>query len=63
MGDLTLICPCCGKAERDPDLGRKAGLARAASLTPERRKEIAVKAATARWAPTRTAARPPREGE
>jgi hypothetical protein len=29
--------------------GRKGGLARAAKLTPERRKEIATKAARARW--------------
>ena len=30
--------------------GKKGGRARAASLTPERRKEIAKKAAAARWA-------------
>jgi len=30
--------------------GLKGGLARAASLTPERRREIARKAAAARWA-------------
>ena len=29
--------------------GKKGGKARAASLTPERRKEIAKKAAAARW--------------
>lgn len=31
-------------------LGRKGGAARAASMTPERRKEIARKAAAKRWA-------------
>lgn len=30
--------------------GKRGGVARAASLTPERRKEIAVKAAKTRWA-------------
>ena len=29
--------------------GKKGGIARAAKLSPERRKEIAVKAASARW--------------
>ena len=40
------------KADREvlSKLGRKAGLSRAAALSPERRKEIAVRAATIRWA-------------
>ena len=39
------------KADREvlSKLGRKAGAARAAALSPERRKEIAVRAATIRW--------------
>jgi hypothetical protein len=35
--------------------GRKGGLARAANLTPEQRRESAKKAATARWARRRAA--------
>lgn len=40
------------KSEREvlSKLGRKAGAARAAALSPERRRQIAVRAATIRWA-------------
>jgi hypothetical protein len=34
-------------------MGKKGGPARAASMTPERRKEIAKKAATKRWSPSK----------
>ena len=39
-----------GKDKAAQALGRKGGIARAASMTPERRSEIASKAAVARWA-------------
>lgn len=39
-----------GKDPAAVALGRKGGPARAAALTPERRKEIAQKAVAARWA-------------
>jgi hypothetical protein len=38
-----------GKNKAAVELGRLGGLARAAKLTAERRKEIAVKAIAARW--------------
>lgn len=38
-----------GKDKAAQDLGRKGGKARASSMTPERRKEIARKAAERRW--------------
>jgi len=44
-------------AEKDANavaLGRKGGKARHNKLTPERRKEIAIKAAKARWSRERT---------
>ena len=39
-----------GKSKAAMELGRKGGKARAAKMTPERRKEIARKAALERWA-------------
>lgn len=39
-----------GKDKAAQALGRKGGAARAASMTPERRAEIARKAAAKRWA-------------
>jgi hypothetical protein len=42
------------------EMGRKGGPARAASLSPERRSEIARLASAARWAGPRT---PPAEGK
>ena len=39
-----------GKDEAAVALGRKGGKARAAAMTPERRAEIAKKAAAKRWA-------------
>ena len=38
-----------GKDKAAQELGRKGGKARAASMTPERRAEIARKAAAKRW--------------
>ncbi len=38
-----------GKDPAAKSMGRKGGAARAASMTPERRAEIARKAAAARW--------------
>lgn len=38
-----------GKNKAAVELGRLGGLARAAALTPERRKEIAKEAANVRW--------------
>ena len=40
-----------GKNKAAVELGRKGGKARAAKMTPERRTEIARKAAAKRWAP------------
>ncbi len=39
-----------GKNKAAVELGRKGGKARAAKMTPERRREIARRAAAARWA-------------
>ncbi len=39
-----------GKSKAAVELGRKGGKARAEKMTPERRSEIARKAATKRWA-------------
>jgi hypothetical protein len=38
-----------GKNKAAVELGRKGGTARAGSLSPEKRREIAQKAAAARW--------------
>ena len=38
-----------GKSKAAKELGRKGGAARAKKLTPEQRKEIAIKAANTRW--------------
>jgi hypothetical protein len=38
-----------GKSRAAVELGRKGGKARASKLTPEQRREIAKKAAAARW--------------
>lgn len=42
--------PETGKDKAAQELGRKGGKARAANMTPERRAEIARKAAAKRWA-------------
>ncbi len=44
--------PDDGKNKAAQALGRKGGKARAESMTPERRKEIARKAAKKRWSST-----------
>ena len=41
-----------GKSKAAVELGRKGGHARAARLTPKKRREIAKKAAAARWVKT-----------
>ena len=54
IGDEPPFDPDAGKDPAAVALGRKGGLkggkARAAKLTPERKSEIAKKAAAARWA-------------
>ena len=42
-----------GKSKAAVELGRKGGQARAEKISAKRRKEIARKAATARWASTK----------
>ena len=53
VGESTLPDPDEGKDPAAVSLGRRGGLkggkARAAKLTPEERRKIAVKAAAARW--------------
>lgn len=56
-GKTWMCCPHCGQTLDVTQMasalgrigGRKGGRARAAKLTPERRREIAKKAAKARW--------------
>jgi transposase-like protein len=46
-------CPHCGRTFTAPTTQQaKGGRARAANLTPEQRREIAQKAAQARWKPS-----------
>lgn len=49
-GEADDEAPDDGKDKAAQEMGRKGGAARAASMTPERRAEIARKAAKARWA-------------
>lgn len=48
-GEADDDAPDDGKDKAAQEMGRKGGAARAASMTPERRAEIARKAAKARW--------------
>jgi hypothetical protein len=48
-GEADDEMPEDGKDKAAQSMGRKGGAARAASMTPERRKEIAKKAAAKRW--------------
>ncbi len=48
-GEADDDAPDDGKDKAAQSMGRKGGAARAASMTPERRAEIARKAAKARW--------------
>jgi hypothetical protein len=48
-GDIEDTVPDDGKDKAAQALGRKGGAARAKSMTPERRAEIARKAAEKRW--------------
>ena len=48
-GEADDEAPEDGKDKAAQSLGRKGGAARAASMTPERRAEIAKKAAEKRW--------------
>ena len=49
-GEIEDDVPDDGKDKAAQALGKKGGAARAASMTPERRAEIAKKAAEKRWA-------------
>ena len=48
-GEIDDAAPDDGKDPAAKALGKKGGAARAASMTPERRAEIAKKAAAKRW--------------
>ncbi len=48
-GEIDDTVPADGKDPAAKALGKKGGAARAASMTPERRAEIAKKAAAKRW--------------
>jgi hypothetical protein len=48
-GEADDEAPDDGKDKAAQSMGRKGGAARAASMTPERRAEIARKAAESRW--------------
>ncbi len=50
-GEVSDDTPDDGKDKAAQALGRKGGAARAKAMTPERRAEIAKKAAAKRWAP------------
>lgn len=52
-GDITEAVEDDGKDKAAQALGRKGGAARAAKMTPERRAEIARKAAEKRWSKDR----------
>ncbi|BBK35621.1 hypothetical protein STAQ_06990 [Allostella sp. ATCC 35155] len=49
-GEIEETIPDDGKDKAAVDLGRRGGKARAEGMTPERRAEIAKKAAAKRWA-------------
>ncbi|MCE2738710.1 MAG: histone H1 [Rhodobacter sp.] len=49
-GEIEDAAPDDGKDRAAQALGKKGGAARAASMTPERRAEIAQEAARLRWA-------------
>lgn len=49
-GEADDAAPDDGKDKAAQALGKKGGAARAKSMTPERRAEIAKKAASTRWA-------------
>lgn len=49
-GEATDDAPDDGKDKAAQSLGKRGGAARAKSLTPEQRSEIAKKAAAKRWA-------------
>jgi len=48
-GDVADVAPEDGKDKAAQEMGKKGSKARAASMTPERRAEIAKKAAEKRW--------------
>ena len=50
-GEIEDVVPDDGKDPAAKALGRKGGAARAAKLSPERRAQIARKAAERRWKP------------
>lgn len=51
-GEAGDEAPDDGKDKAAQSMGRRGGTARAASMTPERRAEIAKKAAAKRWSKT-----------
>lgn len=51
-GEVEDAAPDDGKDKAAQAMGRKGGAARAASMTPEQRAEIAKKAAAKRWGRT-----------
>ena len=48
-GEVEAVAPDDGKDPNAKALGAKGGKARASSMSPERRAEIATRAAEARW--------------
>jgi hypothetical protein len=48
-GEIDYATPDDGKDKAAQAMGRKGGAARAASMTPEKRADIAKKAAAKRW--------------
>ena len=48
-GEVRDVVPDDGKDKAAQAMGKKGGAARASSMTPERRSEIAKKAAAKRW--------------
>jgi hypothetical protein len=48
-GEIDDTPPDVGKDKAAQALGKKGGVARAMSMTPEKRAEVAKKAAAARW--------------
>jgi hypothetical protein len=53
-GEVEDVAPDDGKDKASPATGKKGGAARAASMTPERRAEIAKAAAVKRWGSKQT---------
>lgn len=52
-GEVEEVDPDAGKDKAAQEMGRKGGKARARILSPEKRREIAQSAASARWKPSK----------